>query len=446
MVPEEFQRYLKRNRWFAIAGAVLVVVGLVLWFSERGPRSWNLSITGGDELGTRHRLATILAHESQAGDVTLTVKPTQGSEEALELVDKGTLDLALVQGGLKAGTNVRQVAALYPEPLHLLVRPEIAEQGLAGLEGKRINLGSKGSGTRKLATEVLAFAGMAAGRDFVDEAAGYDALQKMPPESLPDGIFAVLSIPADLATWFVRERGYRLMEIPFAEALAYRDFSVSSARIPFMTYSVDPPVPDRDLRTVGNQLLLIANKDVDAKAVDQVLQALYDGGFAREANLPHLDSAALDRLPEYPLHEGSLVYRSRNDPFLTTEAIDNIESMRSFAVSMAIAVFLFWRWYSRRRSIGFEKYLNEVTAIEKAALKLEATSPLDLGEALRLRARLGELKIDAIERSVLGELKNEELMHSFLAHVTDVRSSLNRLIIYERERLDDIARHKDIIA
>jgi TRAP transporter TAXI family solute receptor len=443
MVPEEFQRYIKRNRRFALAGIVVLLVGAVVWFHDNGPAAWGLTMTGGDELGARHQLATILAHEVQPAGVTITVRPTQGSEEAMAMVDAGTLDMALVQGGLTVGPNVRQVAALYPEPLHLLVRADLAPLGIPGLVGKRVNLGSKGSGTRQLATTVLAFAGLTPGRDFVDESSGYEALRAMPPEDLPDALFAVLSIPADLATWFVRERGYHLIEIPFAEALAYRDFRISSARIPLMTYSVNPPVPDRDLQTVGNQLLLVANANVDPRAIDLVVQGVYDGGFARAANLPALNSSALDRLPELPLHEGTRTYRSRKDPLLTTEAIDNIESMRSFAVSMAIALFLFWRWYSRRRAIGFEKYISEVTAIEREALKLEAALPINLAEAQRLRARLGELKTEAIERSALGELKSEELMHSFLTHVTDVRGYLNSIILYERERLDEIALHRE---
>lgn len=422
----------------AIAGLCVMTLGLVLWKLDVGPRSWDLKITAGDALGPRHRLATVLSESARSRGVNLTIEPTSGSAQALEWVESGKIDLAMIQGGLTGAANVRQVTALYPEPLHLLVKPDLDGKGIASLRGRRLNLGAAGSGTRYLATEVLSFAGLQSGRDFTDESFSYEQLRAMPPDQLPDAVFAVLSIPSELANWFVRERGYRLMELPFAESLGFRDFAVVPARIPLMTYSVDPPVPPKELQTVGNYLLIVAREDVPEEAIDSLLLAIYDGSFARSANLMDLSPDGVYRTPEKPLHDGTLKYRDRRQPFLTTEAIDNIESMRSFIVSSIVALLLIWRWYSQRRIVGFDKYLNEVTEIEKKALKLEMVHPIDLGEAQRLRARLGELKTEAIEKFALGDLKGEEFMNSFLVHVTDVRTYLNSLILYERERRDEI--------
>ena len=64
------------------------------------------------------------------GGLSLRIVGTRGSLEALSRVDSGELDLALVQGGLdpKFHPNVRQVAALHVEPMHLLVKEEIRER------------------------------------------------------------------------------------------------------------------------------------------------------------------------------------------------------------------------------------------------------------------------------------------------------------------------------
>ena len=50
-----------------------------------------------------------------------------GSEEALEALESGRVDAALVQGGLDMVNHrdLRQVAVLHVEPLHLLVKEQI---------------------------------------------------------------------------------------------------------------------------------------------------------------------------------------------------------------------------------------------------------------------------------------------------------------------------------
>ena len=59
--------------------------------------------------------------------------------------------------------NLRQVAVLHLEPLHLLVKEDIQRavtHSLAGLRSKVVNLGERGSGTYLLAKEVMAFSGL----------------------------------------------------------------------------------------------------------------------------------------------------------------------------------------------------------------------------------------------------------------------------------------------
>jgi hypothetical protein len=72
------------------------------------------------------------------------------SLEGLKLVnDPNPIDLALVPGGVGGRgrfPNVRQVAALGIDPLHVMVRPELYEsatRSLTALRGKRINCATR---------------------------------------------------------------------------------------------------------------------------------------------------------------------------------------------------------------------------------------------------------------------------------------------------------------
>lgn len=439
-LPDNLLREIRKNR--LILGVALLCIGIAAYFLvfERVAKVHTLRASAGDPTGRRAELLRILAEEGRAHSLDLKLEATDGSEESLRMVAQGKLDLALVQGGLEQTNGVQQVFPIIDEPLHLLVRPGLEDGGLGVLRGKRLNLSTAESGTRLLATETLAFAGMQSGRDFVDESHSGSALEAMKAEDLPDGIFIVSSLPSPLATMLIRTHGYLLKPLPFGSALGIRDYAISSSIIPAFSYSVVPPVPPTDMPTVSTKMKLVANPSVPREAVYAVIDSLLESDYSRRAVIPVLDAAMIGQANEYPLHDGARRYLARTQPLLRSEVIDNIESMRSFFVSVAIALFLLWRWYDKRAAIGFEKYLNEVTRIERRMLELEMRPVLPLDDLMEIRHALSSLKSEALEKFAEGKLKGEELMSSFLTHVTDVRNHLNALILHERVRLEREAR------
>lgn len=436
---ELHRRLRNANRLVLFAALATVILSVYFLWSERRSQVIELRAAAGDVLGRRYQIAKHLADELQPLGVALTLVPTAGSEEALAKLQAGELDIALVQGGEKVGSNVRLVGALYPEPLHLLVRPGLEVGGFGTLRGKKLNLSRVGSGTRVLAEKVLAFAGLQKGRDFTEDSLSYADILKLPETQLPDAIFMVSSLPSDVAQQLIQSRGYVLKSVPFGEALFFRDFSIQPTTIPPRLYRADPDVPAEKIETLGNMLLVVANEKVPQRAITKVLRGVFEGSLARTAEIPYLNPETLDLPPEIEPHEGMVAYRDRNNPVVTSEAIDNIESLRSFVVSSLVALFFFWRWWERRKCIGFEKYLDEVTRTERAALELEMKPTLDLDQLLRLRHSLSELKSDALEKYIAGTIKGEELLAGFLTHVTDVRNYLNALILHERQRMEKAA-------
>src|SRR5262249_45742596 len=86
-------------------------------------------------------------------------------DEVLKLVNAREVELALIPGGHDAVhfPNVRQVAALDVDPLHLLVKQDLVQEGarsLAALQGKRISLNTPGGAAHALAVEILRFANL----------------------------------------------------------------------------------------------------------------------------------------------------------------------------------------------------------------------------------------------------------------------------------------------
>ena len=279
--------------------------------------------------------------------------------------------------------------------------------------------------------------------DYTELNHSYAELEAMPAAELPDGIFVVSSLPSQVATFLIEERGYRLQPIPLGPALALRDAAVHDGVIPAYAYSVDPAVPPSELHTPATYLLLVAHQSVSEEVVTRFLEAIFQGEFARRAQLQRLSPELLTQPPALPLHTGTREYLRRNDPLITAEAIDNLESLRSFFVSLAVALFLLWRWQRQRSQRGFEEYITEVSRLEAQALSIDSRYAIDLNAILGIRQRLSEIKIEAMDKFAAGELRGEELMASFLTHVSDLRHYLNDMILHERTRLEKAARRSD---
>jgi len=267
----------------------MLVAGVTFWFRSSNPKPpITLRMTAGDGSGLRHRLASDFALEAFKAGIQIDIKPTEGSEAAMEKLGNGEFDIALVQGGLTSNPDspIRQISALHIEPLHLLVKSEfqqtVSEKGLSSLAGRRINLGARGSGTHSLATSVLRFAGLRVDggkgcASFLPNSLNYAELLEAEFVELPDAVFTVSTLPSPIADFLADKHDFRLVPIPFGEAFSLEAFSelgtgpavgsvdkrhVYSTTIPAFTYRVEPASPLEPLSTIGTRLLLVAHKRV----------------------------------------------------------------------------------------------------------------------------------------------------------------------------------------
>jgi uncharacterized protein len=110
-------------------------------------------------------------------DPTLTIEPrnTKGSTENVPLLEKGELDLGLVQGEVayealqgigRAPSPIRIVAAMYSTPGMFVVRANSPARTIEDLRGKAVAFGARGSGLVLLARYILDGLGLDMERDF----------------------------------------------------------------------------------------------------------------------------------------------------------------------------------------------------------------------------------------------------------------------------------------
>lgn len=424
---------------FPAALGVSIAAGMLLWIALRSEPE-HVRVSGGDELGRRHVLMQAVGDEARRRGLVLDVRPLAGSTEALGMLERGELDAALVQGGLESPRHVREAGALGLEALHLLVRDALPFESLDDLRGRRVDVGPVGSGTNVLAHRVLLHAGLRAGRDVTLLGLDHDTLTELDDEALPDAIFHVSGLPSPLAEALIRRRGYRLVPVPLGEAFALRFPGHRATTIPAGTYDAAPMGPSAPIPTVATRALLVVREGLSERVVRRLVEAMHAERVLALAGVTRREAEAELEHAQLPLHEGAREHLERDAKLLTPETIDNIESLRSFFVSLAVALFFFWRWWRARMLRGFEEYLAQVTALEREVLSLDATATPDLERLLALRRKLGELKTSGLSEHAEGRMASDELLTAFLLHVGDVRDHLDDLILHTRQRLEKRAR------
>jgi TRAP transporter TAXI family solute receptor len=415
-------RRIRRLRWMFFLLTLALGITAYLFLHTQLATSHRLRMTAGDHLGLRYHLAEILKSEAVDRNLEIELKPSAGSAQGMRMTADREVDVALVQGGIPVPAGIRQVAVLLHEPLHLLVKPKLAQQGLSGLRGAKLNLSTQGSGTRISAERLLQLLGMTAA-DYEDFHLTYDELVEQSFDELPDGVFVVSALPSPVAENLIR-KGFELQEIPLASAMHLRAPPLQEFEIPALTYRAIPAVPPRSIKTVAPMMMIVAHEDVPIADVLRLMETIYDGEFAIEAKISLMNAADVRTKRELPLHPGTIKYLERDQPALDGNLIETFENLRSFIVSAIVAVFLLWRWYAGRKQVGFEGYFDAATRIEFDALRLQRAGEFDNPTRDRLLDELSRLKATALEQYASGNLRGGEALSGFLSHVADVRQCL----------------------
>ena len=149
--------------WSVFAGADTAPTKVVLGTATKG---------GGFQLFGETFAAVV-----NTTDATLQVEPipTRGSKQNLTYLEEGKIDIGLVEGNAarqalegigRAPANLKVVTVMYPNPGMFVVRADSPYQRIEDLKGKPIAFGTRASGLRILASDVLDGIGLQADRDF----------------------------------------------------------------------------------------------------------------------------------------------------------------------------------------------------------------------------------------------------------------------------------------
>jgi len=451
------------QRWWTIGGGLLGVTLLTV-AAYNYCRCYcgapvRLSLSGGNVCPLRTEMASRIA-ASISGDVEVNVCSGTNSEQICAAVNEGKLDLGLILGGLPTIEygNVRQVARLGVEPLHLLVRRELLEVNptpkLELLRGLRVSIGEPGANGTRLAEDLLELAGLMddpdgssaltpvnlAATDLLDQVVAWREAPAAEKETLrqqlPDAAFVVDSMPSELVDQLVRDGDYGLVPLPFATALhvdsrrnhsgervRLRNDRVEAISIPAFAYGIQPATPAQDCETIGLRLLLVANKNVSSDALRDALRSMSDAVAAHtQVNLD-----ATNANPEFPVHPGSEAFLRARRPLNLDEILGPTTDALSVVGASIAGCLAMWSFVRGLRAVQPDVHLRQIDRIERLLQgnEFDESAPTLPREFLEyLESRLSQIKQAAIEDYANGRLDGDEALVGILTLVADTRHLL----------------------
>ena len=205
--------------------------------------------------------------------------------ENLRAVSRGDLELGLAPADVTVwaaqGTgafgdqeplaNLRVLARLYPENVHLIVRKDSLIKAVTDLKGKKVAMGPDGSGTAATAKLILSAYGVkwrGVQMKYMDFAAMADAFAK----NTIDAAFMVSGAPTLAVEDISARTPIKLVPIsgPVAEKLAQVFPSYSRGVIPAGTYAGQPAVETLDVGAV-----LVSRDTMDPELAYGVVRAIW---------------------------------------------------------------------------------------------------------------------------------------------------------------------------
>ena len=263
--------------------------------------------------------AVVATVNEQDPDLVLTPRNTKGSTENVPLLEKGELDIALVQGEVaheslsgigRPPADLRVVAAMYSTAGMFVVRGDSPARAIADLKGKPVAFGAKGSGLVVLARYVLDGIGLDQERDFQ---AIYLDRAGDGPAMVQDGRAAALwgggiGWPGFAA---VARSGGRFIAPSAVEVarIQARHAFLKTLTVPAGSY----PGQDTPITSVGSWSFVLARPTLPEEAGYRLARALHRGEQALARRLPQAaettaaNTAAAVTRPEL-LHPGVARY------------------------------------------------------------------------------------------------------------------------------------------
>jgi TRAP-type uncharacterized transport system substrate-binding protein len=292
-----------RRKWMLVK-LPLVLLALaamvVLWTVFLPLPPAQLTLSSGLPEGVYHANARRYSEIFSRHGVGLDIATSEGSETnlmRLRGLAQPRADLAFVQGGMgqepgarSGGDRIETIARIDTEPLWIFARVPL--DSLEQLQGLRVSLGPKGSGTRQLGLALLQQERMGPKDIFDSELSGLPAVQALQQGSL-DALLMVSAPQSPVVREALRSPGISLVQLRRSSALIERLPYLQLRLLPQGAIDPAAKLPARDIALLVTTTSLVARADLHPalqRLAVEVAREVHSGPspFHRAGDFPSL--------------------------------------------------------------------------------------------------------------------------------------------------------------
>jgi uncharacterized protein len=446
----------------ALAVIVLAIVAGAVLFAVQRIEGRIVMATGNPQY---HALALTYQDELQRNGVNLQLSDTTEGFATLQALsnDKSGINAGFVKGGLVGSLQGRlasskakdwraeqigkwlSVGRLFYEPIWVFTRGDLTVQTLRDLRNRRVLVGLRDGGARRIVTQLLSANGVTASdATLVEEALSADAEQLH--QGKADAAFIIAPPDDARIQQLLRVPDIRLMNFK-AEAEAYINRWPALGKLVLREGAVefDPVLPSADITLLTTTVALVVRSDMHPALISLLTHAVihnpksaFDGAGdpilffkAGEFPSPHdpefkvsSDALVVYRTGELPLLLRILAPLNKRlgIPFSLTAFVNAHGAQTILLLIPLIAVILplvrvlpaLYMWSVRRRLLY---WYRQLTALERS---LETPTA-----AARLSAKQAELeRIDAAVSRIRLPIYFAEKVYDLRGHIDLVRNRL----------------------
>jgi hypothetical protein len=230
---------------------------------------------------------------------------------------RGDADFALIQNDVayfaangtgieafqgSAVENLRGVATLYPETIHIVTLADTGVEAPADLSGATINTGDLGSGTQVNATQILEALGIS---DYTEQNTGFSQASDQLKNGDIDAAFVVGGYPVGAIEELAATEDVRIVPIEGDNRQAVKDAAPFYAddEVPSGTYGLESAVP-----TVAVQAMIATNAEQPEEIVESVTAAIFDNVDSLTIKTDFISADSAQDGMSIDLHPGAQAY------------------------------------------------------------------------------------------------------------------------------------------
>jgi TRAP transporter TAXI family solute receptor len=383
--------------------ALIVVAGFLVAFRYVGtPPPRVITIATGAENGAYHAFAQQYARLLARDGITLVVIVTAGTVDNLELLRRGAVSLALVQGGCTSEADraeLQSLGSVFFEAVWVFTPRLSPIRRLNELAGKRVAVGPTGSGTQLLAQQLLSANGVSESNAAFVRTDTSDVTPLLLRGELDAGI-VVAAAEAPIVHSLAGQPELNLLDLERTGAYGRVFPFLTPVTVDEGVLSLERNIPPRDTRLVATAASLAARQNLHPALIPALLDAAtrvhQAGGLLEQTR--QFPSASLVDLPmnedasRYIRNGPSFLYRWL--PYATAVVLDRLKVLLLPLLALLLPLFRIapplYQWRVRSRVYRWYAALRDID------VAISSEQP----DVASLRRRLHVLESDVASLSV----------------------------------------------